>query len=208
MLLLYVKFWLDIIDRFIHSLLSKSDQGSVFAWWMKNNLVLISFIRVLTSDYPYYKISNITQRDIFICKMLQLSAHKFVNQCLFSLHIREQTTPNTKYMNWHTSHVMTLDWHNMSMSCRLISNHARCRLPNPMYAGAFGAGVIGTPIVWVVAVLPRLSISEDFGNTVICMLILLCLPPTYYSYRKLLTYDPGFLPLPERGKSLLLSIIS
>ncbi|XP_067945176.1 uncharacterized protein [Watersipora subatra] len=73
------------------------------------------------------------------------------------------------------------------------------RLPNPMYAGAFAAGLVGTFIVWLIAVLPRLRITTDNWSSFMCLLTLFCVPVTYYCYWKLMTINPGYVPLPEKG---------
>ena len=68
-----------------------------------------------------------------------------------------------------------------------------------MHAGAFGAGLVGTFIVWLACVAPRLSIWDNSINALCCAITLCLLPVTYYLYWQLITSDPGYLPLPQRG---------
>lgn len=71
-----------------------------------------------------------------------------------------------------------------------------------MYAGAFGGGLFGTLVVWLTAVLPRINISDDLMNTVICITTLLACPTMYYMYWQLVTLDPGYLALPDERMQL------
>lgn len=74
-----------------------------------------------------------------------------------------------------------------------------------MHAGAYGAGLIGTFLVWLTQIVPY----TDFSNVTNVLLIFISLaisPFMYYAYGCLLTKDPGFLPLPDRGMFICLEL--
>lgn len=79
-----------------------------------------------------------------------------------------------------------------------------------MFAGAFGSGLCGTFLVWLLLVVPGLQLTAP--NIAILFIAVSLAPVMFYLYYQLLTKDPGYIPLPKQGISspsffILLSII-
>lgn len=68
-----------------------------------------------------------------------------------------------------------------------------------MYAGAFGAGLIGTLCTWLFAVFPHIVFTDDYLNALLCGFAIILIFPTLYYYWLLLSKDPGFVVLPDKG---------